>query len=187
MIQGLILAAGQSRRFGTDKRLALIDGRPMVLHCALKWLDVMDDVLVVLRSEDIEVAQLLSNAGVACTHCSQSDQGMAHSLAHGVIETANAGSWAIGLADMPHLQASSIRTVAQASRQGQIIVPLYAGKRGHPVCFDRFFGPSLMALRGDRGARSLLHTHAEAILELELQDPGVLFDVDFPEQLPFLG
>ncbi|MDA8328546.1 MAG: nucleotidyltransferase family protein [Betaproteobacteria bacterium] len=186
MIQGLILAAGRSRRFGSDKRLALIDGQAMVLYCALKWLDVMDEVLVILRSEDVELAQHLSKEGITCSHCPQSDLGMGHSLAHGVMQTAHAEGWLIGLADMPQLRASSIMAVMQAARQGQIIVPLCAGKRGHPVYFDRIFGPALMALQGNMGARILLHTHAAVIRELELNDPGVLFDVDFPQQLPFL-
>ena len=184
MIQGLLLAAGRSRRFGTDKRWATVSGRPMALHSALQCRAALAQVLVVLRGEDAELAALLLQAGMAFTHCPESARGMGHSLAHGVRHTAQAAGWVIGLADMPLLRPASIAAVAQAVAAGRIVVPQHLGQRGHPVGFDRAFGPDLMALQGDSGARGVLKAHPHAVQALELDDPGVLLDVDLPEQLP---
>ena len=185
MIQGILLAAGRSQRFGADKRLAPVDGLPMVVQTALHWREALGDrLLVVLRAADDDLAGLLDAAGVATTHCPLAALGMGHSLAHGVACTARADGWVIGLADMPRLRAASIGAVADALAPGRIVVPMHGGVRGHPVGFDAAFGAELRALHGDAGARNVLRAHPQALHVLELDDPGVLFDVDRPEQLP---
>ena len=64
-----------------------------------------------------------------------------------------------------------------------VSVPVHEGEFGHPVGFGRSFGPALMALSGDRGAKALF---AQArVVEVAVDDPGVLWDVDVPEKLVF--
>ena len=190
MIQGIVLAAGRSRRFGSDKRHAKLDGQPLLLRTVQRWLEardeVLDELLVVLREPDEqeqELARQLRGLGVASTFCADAALGMAHSLAWGVLQTPRADGWLIGLGDMPSLQAQSIRAVAHALRPGNIVLPTHGGLRGHPVGFGRDFGRELLALRGDSGARSVLQAHREALQWLELEDPGLLLDVDEPAHL----
>ncbi len=190
MIQGLLLAAGRSQRFGSDKRRAPLAGEPLLLRSVQRWLEACDDVLaaplVVLREADEgerELADMLQRIGVPSTFCAEAQFGMAHSLAWGVLQTPRADGWLIGLADMPALQASSIRAVAHALRPRSIVMPTHGGLRGHPVGFGRDFGGELLQLRGDHGARAVLQAHREALHWLELEDPGLLLDVDQPQQL----
>ena len=190
MIQGLLLAAGRSRRFGADKRRASLDGEPLLLRSVRRWLqardEVLDELLVVLREpsdEERELAALLRELGVASTFCAEAQLGMGHSLAWGVLQTPLADGWLVGLADMPALQPASIRAVAHALRPQGIVLPTHGGLRGHPVGFGRDFGGELLQLRGDSGARAVLQAHRDALHWLELDDPGLLLDVDQPQQL----
>ena len=177
-MQGLLLAAGQSRRFGADKRFALFDGRPMALACALAMREALGDVLAVLRAQDDALAQDLARHGIAVTHCPDAALGMGHSLAHGVRETAHARGWVVGLADMPAVQPATIRAVAEAVMAGCIAVPVLAGRRGHPVGFDSSYFSALSVLRGDTGARSVVQAHAARVREVQTEDSGVLLDID---------
>lgn len=187
-IQGILLAAGRSQRFGGDKRFAPIAGRPMALHTALRWKEAMGQgLLVVLRADDVELAALLAAQDIAYTHCPDASQGMGHSLAHGVRCRARASGWVVGLADMPQLRPSTVLCVARALGPGRIVVPTCDGVRGHPVGFDAVFGPALMALKGDQGARALLLAHPQALHPIEQPDPGMLIDVDRPDQIPDAG
>ncbi|MGE8618273.1 MAG: nucleotidyltransferase family protein, partial [Achromobacter spanius] len=87
----------------------------------------------------------------------------------------------IALADMPWLRADTCLQVAAATRRHRIVAPTWQGRRGHPVAFARDLWPELASLSGDVGARSLLMRHP--VHELALDDPGVLADVDAPEDL----
>jgi molybdenum cofactor cytidylyltransferase len=180
MVYGILLAAGRSLRFGADKRLApLINGLPMTLHTALRWQEAMDNqLLVILRSEDEKLASLLTNASIAYTHCPLAILGIGHSLSHGVHCTDHAAGWVIGLADMPRVKPDSIAAVARAIKPGRIVVPMIQSIRGHPVGFDAMFGPELCDLNGDTGAKKILVAHSQSLHHLELNDPGILYDVD---------
>jgi molybdenum cofactor cytidylyltransferase len=59
---------------------------------------------------------------------------------------------------------------------------LHDGKRGHPVLFDRALFDELLSTRLEEGARSLIRAHASEVAEVEVDDPGVLIDVDTPEE-----
>jgi molybdenum cofactor cytidylyltransferase len=110
---------------------------------------------------------------------------MAGSIACGVNAADDADGWVIALADMPLLRTSSVAQVAAAIAFGaRIAAPLYQGRRGHPVGFSREFGPALRALHGDMGARHLLRQHRDALVELTLDDPGTVIDIDIPTDLP---
>jgi molybdenum cofactor cytidylyltransferase len=182
-ICGLLLAAGQSRRFGSDKRLALLNGEPLMLIAARRLQVVLPDTLIVLGAQDEEHAALLDKAGIAYTHCPTAALGMGHSLAHGVKKRPAAAGWLIALADMPHLKNDTLRHLAAHIRYDNIVAPSYDGQRGHPVGFGASYYSELISLSGDSGAKTQLITHAEHLQLLPLDDAGVLFDIDSPSEL----
>ena len=177
---GILLAAGSGSRFGSDKLLhPLADGTPLALAAARRLRPVCDRVLVVLRPGSTTLAERLAAEGFEQVVSAASLHGMGHSLAAGVRATADAGGWIIALADMPFIAPASYDCVATALRAGgSIVVPEYRGRRGHPVGFARQWGAQLARLTGDEGARGIVAGSPEAVVRCEVDDPGIVRDVD---------
>jgi molybdenum cofactor cytidylyltransferase len=110
--------------------------------------------------------------------------GMGDSIAAGVKACPDLAGWLIVLGDMPFILPSSIERVAGAIADDAVSVPVNEGAYGHPVGFGRRFGPGLMALLGDQGAKSLFA--GARVVEVGVDDPGVLWDVDIPAKLSFV-
>lgn len=183
---GLLLAAGKSSRFrraaGGDKLLCAVppglprQGLAVVLASLAPLREALDQVHAVVDRDNAAVGDLLRDAG--CPVLMVDSDGIGRSIALGVGRTAEAGGWLIALADMPFIRAETIAAVAAALAEATLVVPCHQGRRGHPVGFGRRFGPSLAALGGDQGARDLMKDHPP--LDLELGDPGILLDIDHP-------
>ena len=183
---GLLLAAGRSSRFrqaaGTDKLLCPVPfGRPRqglaIVLAALEPLrQALPAVLALVDRGNEAVADLLRDAGCA-VHLVTSD-GLGRSIALGVSHSAAADGWLVALADMPFIRTETITAVAAGLAVADLVAPAHAGRRGHPVAFGRSFGPSLMQLTGDVGARDLMKRHPP--LTIAVDDPGILQDIDQP-------
>lgn len=181
---GLLLAAGSGSRFGADKlKHPLTSGLWLAQQACRNLLAGVDRVIAVVRAED-ELAACLRREGADTVVCADAHAGMGTSLVCGVHHSHNAGGWLIALADMPWINPATIRQVAEALQGGApIAAPAYLGQRGHPVGFARAFGPELIELRGDEGAKTLLQIHAAKLRLLACDDPGILRDVDRPADL----
>ncbi len=181
----ILLAAGASTRFKANKLLhALPDGTPIAVAAARNLRDALDRVVAVVRPGVPELARALAGANVEVTVCAEAAAGMGHSLAHAIAATPHAGGWVVALADMPFIAPESIRRVAAALQEGADLVATdYRGARGHPVGFAARYREDLAALTGDAGARAVLKRDAARIRVVEVDDPGVLRDIDTPEDL----
>lgn len=189
-VAALMLAAGYSRRFGSDKRRQLLaDGRSLLAASLALPCARLDEVWLVLRPDEA-VAQLGLSDRVRLVQHPSTTQGMGHSLAAGIARLqaeSSAQAVAIFLADMPLIRRDSLDALLAQASARNIVQPSYRGSRGHPVLIGRDFWPQLAALSGDAGARRVLQRNAEAVQIVELDDPGVLQDVDTREdwqQLP---
>jgi molybdenum cofactor cytidylyltransferase len=184
-IVGILLAAGVSRRFGSDKRLQpLADGTPMALVAARNLAAACRRSIVVIRPDDTALAQLLSEAGLETVVCPDARQGMGHSLAAGVAASADATGWLVALADMPYIQPASYRAVLNAMQGGATLArPVHDGLPGHPVGFSVEHRGALLALTGDQGGKAILEAQRTALVTCPVVDPGVLKDVDRPAQI----
>jgi molybdenum cofactor cytidylyltransferase len=69
---------------------------------------------------------------------------------------------------------------ARIDKEPRIVVPMHSDTPGHPVGFSREFFAELIALTGDRGARSVIDAHREAVRTIGVDDPGVVTDIDHP-------
>ncbi|WP_256573132.1 NTP transferase domain-containing protein [Pseudomonas sp. CC6-YY-74] len=185
-VAGLMLAAGVSRRFGSDKRQATLDSGKRLLEASLEVpCAVLAEVLVVLRKGDDPTALGLP-ATVQCVFGEQSGLGMGHSLASGVqrlIEVSRAEAVAIFLGDMPWLDEASLQQLLVQASAERIVLPVSRGQQGHPVIFGRQFWPELSRLTGDSGARGVVKAHPNARLCVELDAYGLVADVDTPQAL----
>jgi len=177
MTKCIVLAAGNSQRFGSQKMLyPLANREPMLSVTISLYRQVFDEVTVVVRSKTNEVASLAAEAGASLIASPSADLGMSQSLIAGVKAHANAGRWLIALGDMPYVLPSSLRLMLEDKHM--LVAPSLAGKRGNPVIFDASYKPQLLALTGDNGGRSIVENNSDALGLVRLNDPGVLYDID---------
>jgi len=171
----LVLAAGESRRFGSAKQLALVDGRPLLEHVlalAAPW-----DPLVVLGAHAGEVRARLDVG----RHVVADDwaEGQAASLRAGVAGLGDVQRVLVLLGDQPFLTQEVIAEVLGLG--GDAARATYDGHPGHPVVLGRRVLDAVPALRGDAGARNLLGGFDVRTFEAgHLCDPT---DIDTPDQL----
>ena len=186
-IVGILLAAGRATRFGGDKLLAplvqgaadVAPGTPIGVASALHLVAALPRSLAVVRPGDAGLAAALRATGLSIVECDNADEGMGASLACGVAASRDADGWIVALADMPWIRSSTILAVAQAIERGDdLAAAFYQGHRGHPVGFARRHYAGLAALRGDAGARAILVTNEGSIARVDVDDPGVVRDVD---------
>lgn len=191
MIQALLLAAGSGRRFGGDKLLATLgDGTPLVVASAGALLAAGCAVLAVVRpgAAGAGVTGLLASLpGVRVRACARAADGLGASLACGVAASPRAAGWLVALGDMPAIRPATIaRVLATLADGAPIVAPALQGRRGHPVGFGAAFRDALLACHGDQGARDLLAREAARLTLIDVDDPGVLCDVDHPTDLAAL-
>ena len=185
MIAGLLLAAGAGSRFGGGKLLHEVEGAAIGVRSARNLLAAGLTVTAVVRPGSDELSRLLTAAGCIVTECPNAADGMGVSLAHAVAHARAASGWVVALADMPRIAQATLLGVADAIAEGALIAaPVYRGARGHPVGFSGRLRDELLALKGDEGARAVLKRHHADIRLLEVDDAGVLFDIDRKEDVP---
>lgn len=186
-LEAIVLAAGAGTRFGGRKLLAGYRGRPLLDHAldaalaAPAW-----RVTAVIRPGDAAVADLVATRPgerLRALVASDAVEGLGASLRQGVraLDPASDGVF-VFLGDMPDIPAGLAGDLAAGLAQGaEIVAPVHAGRRGHPVLFSRACFAALAALGGDRGAQGLMSARPVAVVETDA--PGVLFDVDRREDL----
>ncbi|MCH4899228.1 MULTISPECIES: nucleotidyltransferase family protein [unclassified Pseudomonas] len=188
----IVLAAGEGSRFrevaGADKDKLLADctGRDgavrSVIEQVLVSLPASLDQRVLVTTEARPQAMRMAQA-YGCDIVSIESTGMGDSIAAGVAACPDADGWLIVLGDMPFILPSSMERVVAAIAEDAVSVPTLNGDYGHPVGFGRSFAAGLMSLSGDRGARPLFAQGR--VIEVAVDDPGVLWDIDVPDALVF--
>src|SRR5579871_1304144 len=95
----------------------------------------------------------------------------------------------IHLTDHPTVKSETFAAVVEAYRQSRkpIVIARYAGRRGHPVLFDRSLFDELLDAPEDQGARVVVNADASRIVYTDVDDPGILLDLDTPEELARAG
>lgn len=184
-IIGLLLAGGSARRFGRQKLLEPLGEDTCVAGLACrKLVQATDRVIAVVRPEAQELGELLSREGAQVIACADSYRGMGATLAHGVCASKGASGWLIALADMPFIRLSTLTALTKALRLGpSVVMPSWQGRQGHPVGFGARHRDRLLGLSGDEGGRSILDAHREECTVIQVQDPGILLDIDVEEDL----
>lgn len=182
---GVLLAAGNSARFGSNKlAYRLNDGETIGLKSARRLISVLDECVAVVRQTDTQLKHDLTQLGYNIITQPDPQAGMGNSLALAIHASDNADGWLIALADMPWIKTDTFNTVINSLKNGATIsAPCFHGQRGHPVAFSSTYRDQLLALQGDTGARSLLAAFAERVTLIEVDDAGIMRDIDRREDL----
>lgn len=184
-IVGILLAAGQSTRFGSNKLLhPLNKSKSIAQQSAHNLIQACPNSIAVINNASSILAESLSDTGIKIIENTEAVQGMGSSIACGVQATADADAWLIVLADMPFIQIQTIKKIIQNFKEKKcILAATYQHQQGHPVLFSKHFFNALTQLNSDAGAKNILKNNLELIKLIELDDPGILKDVDLLEDL----
>lgn len=189
MIAGLLLAAGRSARFGADKLVAPLRGRPVLFWSAAAVATEVEALHVVLPPSAL--ARRAALDGIACSIVEHdgAEAGMASSIVAGI--TAMPGeveAVVIALADQPCVSPDVVRRLCERWRAGgaSAVAPRYRDGRGQPVLFGRAAFAALGRLTGDAGARAVLDALGAGVALVPV-DADMPADVDTPEALRALA
>ncbi|MDP7420577.1 MAG: nucleotidyltransferase family protein [bacterium] len=182
----VILAAGEGRRLGKQKALAKYNGNTylsMILH-ALEPVPVDCVIVTVGYNYDEVIKAHRTFPGVRFVVNDRPQDGQISSFRCALRE--GIGSWRtvlLSLVDHPAISSESFEDVLKAANENprSIIIPTRLGRRGHPVAFPSVLFEELLSSELPEGARTVLKRHTSMILELPLNDPGIVLDVDTPE------
>src|SRR6185437_10177168 len=186
-IAALVLAAGRSTRMGAiNKLIAEIGGKPLVRIAAEQALASQASPVIVITGHERErIEAALSGLPVHFAHNPDYADGLGTSLKAGIAAApADADAAIVCLGDMPQVDHQLIDKLIAAfdpERGALVVVPTFGGRRGNPVVWSRRFFNDLMAIQGDIGARHLIGSYAEAVVEIPVAGGAALTDVDTPE------
>ncbi len=181
---GIILAAGESTRFGAPKQLLDWKGKPFVRQVAETALQAgLEPVVIVTGFHHADVTSALEDLPVTIVHNSDYTKGQSTSIKAGIKTLpSNIGSAIFLLSDQPQIPVEVVRALMEAHNRSlpAILAPLVLEeRRANPVLFDRTAFPSLLQLTGDIGGRALFDKFR--VEYLPWHDDILILDVDKPE------
>ena len=186
----ILLAAGSARRFGENKLLRPLNGRPLYAHGLAALLAAAKerpnaDVTVVSRTPEILAAARA--AGAKAVESPLSEQGLSFTIKAALdsLEPLSEGDYLLfAVADQPFLTAASVAALLeQAAPPTRGATLCFGDKVGSPTLFSASLAGQLRALEGDRGGRAVLRALGGECLRVQAESERELEDIDLPEQL----
>ncbi|MGA1977882.1 MAG: nucleotidyltransferase family protein [Bacteroidales bacterium] len=188
----IILAAGESVRMKVPKMLLPFGGTTVIETVIRNALDSeADNIAVVLGSGKEDILKLIENMPVKCCINDNYKEGMLSSIKHGFsFLPVHFRAALVMPGDQPMVGPDVINMLISAYRASGkgIVIPAFSGKRGHPVLIDRKYRPEIEALRNGSTLRHLIHDHGFDILDIKIDTPDILNDIDtFDDYLKATG
>ena len=184
----IVTAAGSAERFGGKKLLTPIDGEPLLDHTIDALLEggVAEVIVVVGRDGRAELERdvnAMLDPRVRAVENPDPSRGMFSSIQEGVAQ-AQGDAILVLPGDMPFVSPDTVRAVIAAyERKPAIVSPRYHGKRGHPVALPGSLRDELRAADPRATLHDVIHAHMHMRVDVEVSDPGVVRDIDRPEDL----
>jgi molybdenum cofactor cytidylyltransferase len=181
----VVLGAGRSARLGAPKQLLKVGKKSVLETVVHRFLESkVDEVVLVLgfladeilRTSDFGDARIVMNPDY--------EQGLGSSLRVGIEAVSlRASAAVVALGDQPLLSVQTIESLLRkySETRGLIVAPYFRKRRGNPVLFDRSLFPDLKKAKGDEGAKGLIVRMQETVVKVQVDDIGVLVDIDTEE------
>lgn len=187
-IGGVVLAAGEGKRYdGQYKLLETVSGESMIRRAVRPFLEsTLAGVVVVVGHREGAVRDQLTDLDVVVVTNEDYAEGQSTSV-HCGVRQARDRDWTatvFGLGDMPFVDSATLDLLVEGYLEGMgtIVAPAHDGARGNPTLFGENQYAGLEGVTGDTGGRPVLKESSDLAI-VETDDPGVLQDVDVPEDL----
>ena len=190
-VEGVLLAAGESRRMGYPKPLLLADGISFLARSAASMLEVTSRLIIVVGAHADRVAAAAPrDPRVVIAANPDFRRGQLSSLKAGLAQVSpHADAVLVHLADHPLVRLATFKALIEEYERGSraIVIAGYQGHRGHPVIFDRSLFGELMGAPEDQGVRVVVNADPSRVAYLESGDPGTVLDLDTPADVTQAG
>lgn len=181
MIGVVILAAGESKRMGEPKLLLQIEGKPMIERVVNSFEGVADKLVVVLGHQPEKLIPTLERLGIRWVVNENYQEGMASSFKTGLHELQGCDTVFLALGDQPFVEKGFLLKAIEMWKTGaRIVSPVYEGKKGHPVLFDKSLFDEIFSLQRHEMIRDVIHRHENEHCLVEAGGWAVI-DLDTPE------
>jgi len=184
---GIVTAAGSAERFGGRKLLTPIDGEPLLDRTIGSLLDGgVDEIIVVVPKGSIELERDVNSfldARVRPIENPDPSRGMFSSIQEAAAE-ADGDAMVVMPGDMPFVRPETVATLLAAyARKAAIVSPRFNGKRGHPVVLPASLRDEIRAADPHVTLHEIIKKHQNERMDVDVDDRGVVRDVDRPEDL----
>jgi molybdenum cofactor cytidylyltransferase len=190
-LEGIILAAGESRRMGYPKPLLQIAGQTFIERIAMSMLRVVPRLVIVLGAHSDRVrAAIPRDARIAIVENPNYARGQLSSLKVGLLAIQpDAVAALVHLGDHPMVKVETFQAIVDTYNEAKkpIVVARHNGHRGHPVIFDRTTFTELESAPDEEGARHVVNADPSRLAYIDLNDPGINLDLDTPSDLARAG
>jgi len=187
-VAAIVPSAGLSRRMGSPKPLLPLDGKPLIVRVldALAAARPIAPVIVVTGHQREEVCAAVAGRDVVLVHNPAYAEGeMLSSIQAGLRALPPTGVDAvmIALCDQPLVRSQTITQLLTgwSRARPRVLLPRYNGRHGHPIILSAAGIDEIQSLDGKRGATLKDYTSRHERLDLDVDDPAVLHDIDTPE------
>jgi len=181
-VAAIVLAAGQSQRFGRPKQLLPVGDKAMIQHVVdVALSSPVEQVIVVLGCRAAEIRASITDRPVQVVINEKWQSGLSSSVQAGLSAVKpEVGAALFVLADQPGVTPEIIARLVERYRQTRapVVVPTHRRRRGNPVLFDRSLFAALMEVEGDQGGRELIAQHSDQVEEVEVETGAIFVDID---------
>jgi molybdenum cofactor cytidylyltransferase len=187
MLAAVILSGGASRRMGSPKALLPYQGRPFLEHLLdVTALPEIGARRVVLGADAEPIVKAIQLKPEDVVINADWEQGQLSSIQAGLRSLpAGTDGMLLCLIDHPLISAALVRELVElfyASKK-PIVLPLYEGRRGHPVIFSAALYEELLSAPQETGARAVVWAHASEVGELRTNEEGCVLNLNDPETM----